>query len=483
MRLLRPDTDEGGELQGFARSGHGTHWREGGSRRTNLSKGDIIGTQNPGVMCTDIDRIAELAREDPKRQFYSIAHLMTVEKLYEAFRRLRKNASAGIDGVTYAEYATKAEENVRQLHRRLMAGKYQVQPLRRVFIPKENGKQRPISIPSLEDKIVQKVVVDLMNAIYEQDFLDCSYGFRPGRGQHQALDEVGRVICTRPTGWILELDIQSYFDKIVRSILIEMVEKRVSDGSVLRLIQKWIKVGVIEGNKLLVSETGTGQGQPISPLLANIYLHHVLDVWFEEVVKPRLKGEAYEVRFADDAILCFQNKEDAEKVMSVLPKRFEKYGLTLHPEKTRLIEFGRNAARNAKEQGKRPETFDFLGFKHVCARSRKGKFAVHGRTIAKRLRRGLKAVTGWCKQHRHEPVSQQQKALNAKLRGHYQYYGRPTNYRSIWQFYRRVRRIWREWLGRRTRGRPLKWERYQAILRQYPLLLPRIMHSWASTGT
>jgi group II intron reverse transcriptase/maturase len=433
-------------------------------------------------MCTDIDRIAELAREDPKRQFYSIAHLMTVEKLYEAFRSLRKNASAGIDGVTYAEYATNAEENVRQLHRRLMAGKYQVQPLRRVFIPKENGIQRPISIPSLEDKIVQKVVVDLMNAIYEQDFLDCSYGFRPGRGQHQALDEVGRVICTRPTGWILELDIQSYFDKIVRSILIEMVEKRVSDGSVLRLIQKWIKVGVIEGSQLLVSETGTGQGQPISPLLANIYLHHVLDVWFEEVVKPRLKGEAYEVRFADDAILCFQNKEDAEKVMSVLPKRFEKYGLTLHPEKTRLIEFGRNAARNAKEQGKRPETFDFLGFKHLCARSRKGKFAVHGKTIAKRLRRGLKAVTDWCKQHRHEPVGHQQQALNAKLRGHYQYYGRPTNYRSIRQFYRRVRRIWREWLGRRTRGRPLKWERYQAILRQYPLLLPRIMHSWASTG-
>ena len=330
---------------------------------------------------------------------------------------------------------------------------------------------------------MQKVVVALMNAIYEQDFLDCSYGFRPGRSQHQALDEVRRVTFTRPTGWILEIDISSYFDKIVRGILIEMVEKRVSDGSVLRLIQKWIKVGVIEDGKLLMSEAGTGQGQPISPLLANIYLHHVLDVWFEEVVKPRLKGEAYEIRFADDAILCFQYREDAEKVMRVLPKRFEKYGLTLHPEKTRLIEFGRDAARNAKKQGKRPETFDFLGFTHLCDRSRKGKFAVHVRTIAKRLRRGLKAIADWCKQHRHEPVSEQQKALNAKLRGHYQYYGRPSNYCCIMQFYRRVRRIWREWLSRRTRGRPLTWERYSALLRQHPLLLPRITHSWAGEGS
>jgi len=434
-------------------------------------------------MCTDIDRIAELAKEDPERQFYSIAHLITVEKLYEAFRSLRKNASAGIDGVTYVEYEANAEENIRQLHGRLVAGKYQVQPLRRVYIPKENGKQRPISIPSLEDKIVQKVVVDLMNAIYEQDFLDCSYGFRPGRGQHQALDEVRRVICTRPTGWILELDIQSYFDKIVRGILIEMVEKRVSDGSVLRLIQKWIKVGVIEDGKLLMSEAGTGQGQPISPLLANIYLHHALDVWFEEMVKPRLKGEAYEIRFADDAILCFQHREDAEKVMRVLPKRFEKYGLTLHPEKTRLIEFGRYAARNAKKQGKQPESFDFLGFKHLCARSRKGGFTVHVRTLAKRLRRGLKAIADWCKQHRRTPVNQQQEALNAKLRGHYQYYGRPTNYYSIWQFYRRVCRIWREWLGRRTRGQPLRWDRYNAILRQHPLLLPRITHAWVGAGS
>ena len=246
-------------------------------------------------------RLAELAKEDPDRKFFSIAHLITVEKMYEAFRSLRKDASAGIDGVTYQQYGTNAEENIRKLHQRLKGGQYQVQPLRRVYIPKEDGKQRPISIPALEDKLVQKVVVDLLNAIYEQDFLDCSFGFRPGRSQHQALDEVGRVICTRPMSWVLELDIQTYFDSIVRENLVEMMRRRVTDGSMLRLIGKWIRVGAIDNGELIVSETGTGQGQPISPLLANIYLHHILDEWFEEEVKPRLKGEAYEIRFADDA--------------------------------------------------------------------------------------------------------------------------------------------------------------------------------------
>jgi RNA-directed DNA polymerase len=431
-------------------------------------------------MYTDIDRISVLAKEDPQRQFFSIAHLLTPGELYVAFQCLRREASAGIDGVTYGEYEKNAEGNIRELHQRLKDGKYQCQPLRRVYIPKENGKQRPISIPALEDKIVQKAVVELLNAIYEQDFLNCSYGFRPKRGQHQALDEVGRVLCTQPTGWILELDITTYFDSIVRKQLMEMIEKRVSDGSILRLIWKWIKVGVIEEGRLLMSETGTGQGQPISPLLANIYLHFVLDVWFEKVVKPRLKGKAHEIRFADDAILCFQYKEDAETVLKVLPKRFAKYGLTLHPEKTRLIEFGRFAEENATKRGKKPATFDFLGFTHICARSRRGKFAVHTRTIRKRLRRGLQAVAEWCREHRHNPVDEQQKTLNAKLRGHYQYYGRPTNFHSIRQFYRQVRRIWREQLSRRTRGRKLTWERYNTILQQFPLSPPRITHTWAN---
>jgi RNA-directed DNA polymerase len=434
-------------------------------------------------MSTKLDRLSELAKEDGKRQFFSIAHLITPEALYAAFRGLRKEASAGVDGVTYEEYEKDAVRNIQQLHQRLKDGKYQAQPLRRVYIPKEDGKQRPISIPALEDKILQKAMVEVLNAIYEQDFLDCSYGFRPGRGPHQALDEVRRVICTRPTGWILEIDITAYFDSIVRGQLMEMVEKRISDGSVLQLIRKWIKVGVIEEGRLLVSETGTGQGQTISPLLANIYLHYVLDEWFEEVVKPRLRGEAHEIRFADDAVLCFQYREDAAKVLSVLTKRFAKYGLTLHPEKTRLVEFGREAEEHAKRQGQKPGTFDFLGLTHICARSRRGKYTVHVRPMRKRLRRGLKAVAKWCEEHMHDPVDAQQKTLNAKLRGHYQYYGRPTNYRGIRKFYRKVRYIWRTWLSRRTRGAKMTWEKYEALLRQLPLLPPRIMHSWAQTGS
>ena len=434
-------------------------------------------------MSTQIDRLTELAKEDPKRQFYSIAHMITFGALYAAFRGLRKKASAGVDGVTYEEYEKDVAGNIQTLHERLKNGKYQAQPLRRVYIPKENGKQRPISIPALEDKIVQKAMVEILNAIYEQDFLDCSYGFRPGRGQHQALDEMGRVICTRPTEWILELDITAYFDSIVRKQLMEMIEKRVRDGSVLRLIRKWIQVGVIEEGRLLMSETGTGQGQTISPLLANIYLHFVLDEWFENEVKPRLRGAAHEIRFADDAVLCFQYKKDAKRVMEVLPKRFAKYGLTLHPDKTRLVEFGRFAEGNAKRRGMKPCTLDLLGFTLVCARSRKGKFTVHVRTMNKWFRRGLTAIAEWCQENRHLPVDEQQKTLNSKLRGHYQYYGRPTNYRRIWQFFREVRHIWHKWLSRRTRGNGMTWEKYAAILRKHPLLPPRILHSWHGAGS
>ena len=429
----------------------------------------------------ELSRIAELAKQDAGRKFYSIAHFLTKEALWEAFESLRKDAAAGVDGVTYAEYKEHLVENLGKLHEKLTSGTYRAQPLRRIYIDKEDGRKRPISIPSLEDKIVQRATVELLNAIFEQDFLDCSHGFRPGRSAHEALDEVGRALCTMPMECVLELDICAYFDSIVRELLMEMIERRVSDASILRLIRKWINVGVIDEGKLLVSETGTGQGQIISPLLANVYLHHVLDLWLQGEVKPRLKGGVVEVRYADDAVLCFQYREDAQRVLRVLPKRFAKFGLTLHPEKTRLVEFGRKTLATAARLGIKPATFDFLGFTHRCARSRRGKFTVHVKSMKKRLARAFKAVAEWCREHRHDPVAQQQQTLNAKLRGHYQYYGRPTNYRSLRQFYRGVLRLWHKWLNRRTRGKSLPWPAFVHLLQRHPLLRPRITHAWAGS--
>jgi RNA-directed DNA polymerase len=432
-------------------------------------------------MSTKHIRIAELAREDKGRKFYSIAHFLTQDALYEAFQSLRRDAKAGVDGITYAEYEKDVWGNIQKLQDRMKRGQYRAQPLRRVYIPKEDGRQRPISIPSLEDKIVQMATVNLLNAIYEQDFLPCSYGFRPKLGAQDALDEIGRVICRRPISTVLEADIKGYFDAIVKKLLVEMIEKRVTDGTILRLIGKWINVGVIEDGRLLVAKTGVGQGQVVSPLLANVYLHYVLDEWFEMEVKPRLKGEAYEIRYADDFLLCFQYREDAEKVMEVLTKRFEKYGMALHPEKTRLIEFGRQAlAKTERSGGGKPDTFDFLGFTHICKRSRGGNFTIHVRTMRKRLKRSLMRVKIWCQKHRHDPIEEQQEALNRILQGHYQYYGRPTNYRSLRQFFRSVRRIWKKWLNRRNRSRMLTWQKFAHLLAGHPLIRPRITRSWSS---
>jgi len=327
---------------------------------------------------------------------------------------------------------------------------------------------------------LQKATVTMLNAIYEQDFYPCSFGFRPGKSQHQALDEVGRIVCRRPIRWALEADISGYFDSIVKGQLMEMIEGRIKDGSIHRLIGKWISVGIIDNGQLLTSETGVGQGQIVSPLLANIYLHYVLDEWFEKVVKSRLRGEAHEVRFADDFILFFQYKEDAERVLEVLRKRFAKFGLTLHPEKTRLIEFGKQALEKSERPGGiPPETFDFLGFTHIATRSRQGYFTIHVRTMHKRKTRSLRAVTEWCKEHMHDPLDKQQSGLNKKLRGHYQYYGRPTNFISLRKFYRAVCCIWKKHLTRRTRGKILTWEKFNHILARYPLEMPRITQAWA----
>ena len=369
-------------------------------------------------MSPELKRIAALARQDPELQFTSIAHLLTEEALYQAFQSLRKDASPGVDEVTHQEYQEGVRGRIRDLHERLKSKRYRAKPLRGIEIPKGDGGTRRISIPSLEDKIVQRAVAEILNAIYEQDFLECSFGGRPGRGPHDALDEVGRLICGRGVTHVLEADITGYYDSIVRDQLMEMIERRIRDGSILRLIGKWIKIGVITEGRLLHTKTGTGQGQVISPALANIYLHYVLDEWFEKEVKPRLRGEAYVVRYVDDFVIGFQHREDAERVQEVLSKRLGKYGLTLHPEKTRLIEFGRTALeRWEKRNGRKPDTFDFLGFTHVCARSRKGKFTIHVRTMKRRFLRSTNEVAQWCRKHRHDPMGVQCDHLNRKLRG------------------------------------------------------------------
>jgi len=428
---------------------------------------------------TPLSRLSELAKEDAARQFYSIAHFLTPQALYEAFKGLNRKASAGVDGVTFAGYQKELGRNLQHLWEKLKSGQYRAQPLRRIYIPKDDGKsERPISIPALEDKIVQAATVRLLNAIFEVDFLDCSYGSRPGRSPHQALDELNRVLVQESITHVLELDIKSYFDSIVRQHLVEMIERRVSDSSILRLIGKWINVGVIEEGRLLQAEEGVGQGQVVSPLLANVYLHNVLDRWFEDEVKPRLKGKAFLIRYVDDAVICFQNAQDAQKVLTVLDKRFSNYGLTLHPEKTRLVECGWGALKKATREGRAPATFDFLGFTHLTERSRRGFLRSGVHTMKKRLKRALKKVERQCKEHRHDPVPKQQAALNEKLRNHYQYYGRSSNYPGIWTFYHVARKTWRKWLSRRTRGTPMSWETYNKLLERYPLLRPRITHPW-----
>ena len=425
-------------------------------------------------LSTKLNRLSETARREPSRQFQNINHLITVEMLIWSFKELRKDAAAGLDGVTTQDYEKNLRPNILDLHNKLVAGQYRAQPLRRVYIEKEDGKKRPLSIPALDDKIVQRAATELLTRIYERDFLNCSYGYRPKRGAHDALDAINRDIIFGKANFILDADISDYFGSIVRSKLIKMLQKRIADKHLLRLIGKWLNVGVIEDGRLLLMENGTYQGSIISPVLANIYLHEVLDLWFENEVKPRMRGEVKLYRYADDFIATFQFKNDADRFMQVLTKRFEKFGLRLHPEKTRLIEFGRRAWEKSKKIRKKPETFNFLGFTHYCGTTRKGKFSVKVKTMTKRLSRGLSRVKGLCQSRRHHELREQYERLRSVLHGHYNYYGRKSNFRSLVQFYEAVRSLWKKWLSRRGRHGNVPWKKMEKILERFALPKPRI---------
>jgi group II intron reverse transcriptase/maturase len=427
-----------------------------------------------GNVRTKQQRIAELAELMPEAGFTSLAHYIDLGWLREAYRGVRKRGASGVDEVTAEEYEKDLEGNLRSLLERFKSGRYYAPPVKRVYIPKGDGKMRPIGIPALEDKILQRAVVMVLEPLYEEDFLDVSYGFRPGRSVHDALGVLWESAMEMGGCWVLEVDIKSYFDTVGHAFLREFVRKRVRDGVVLRTIGKWLKAGVMEGGTIHYPKEGTPQGGVISPLLSNIYLHEVLDVWFAQEVRPCLEGEAALIRYADDYVILCTSKRDAQRIEAVLPKRFGKYGLKIHGEKTRLLDF-----RRPTGAGGQPETFVFLGFTHYWGKSRKGYWVVKRKTAKQKLKAAIRRVYEWCKEHRHDPVKEQWRILGVKLKGHYQFYGITCNSRSLSSFYEAAKRSWHKWLNRRSRDKDMPWERYERLLQRYPLPRPRITHGYA----
>lgn len=434
----------------------------------------MTGTLRSENISTRLARIAELARKHPERVFTSLHHVIDVAWLREAYRRTRKNAAAGVDGQTAEQYAERLEDNLAELLVRFRTGSYSAPPVRRVHLPKGNGRTRPIGVPTFEDKILQRAVAMVLEAIYEQDFHPGSYGFRPGRSAHDALGALWEGLMPKG-GWVFEVDIQSFFDTLDHGALRSMLDERITDGVIRRAIDKWLGAGVLDRGAVTHPDRGTPQGGVISPLLANVYLHEVLDMWFERDVKPRLRGQAFLVRYADDFVVVFEQETDAKRAMAVLPKRFGKYGLTLHPDKTKLVRFTSPGRYREGSRAKvRRDSFDLLGFTHYWGVSRRRKWIVKKKTMHARFTRALKSIRVWCRYHRHDPIAEQSKRLGAKVRGHLGYYGIVGNSTSIARFVEQVRRIWFKWLSRRSNQGGLTWDRYAQILVRFPLPKPRI---------
>jgi group II intron reverse transcriptase/maturase len=429
---------------------------------------------SPGLL-----KVAERAKRNPDARFNSLAHLLDEVALGRAYDRIRKDAAVGVDGITKEQYGQQLEENLQSLHERLKTMRYRHQPIRRVHIPKAGGKMRPIGISSLEDKIVQGGLRETLEAIYEEDFLECSYGFRPDRSAHDALRAVHQMASQERIAVILEADIQAFFDSIDRKKLLELLQVRVADTPLLRLIGKCLHVGVLDGEEYSEPDEGTAQGSIISPMFGNVYLHYVLDLWFEHDIKPRLKGHARLIRYADDFVMGFERRDDAERVLEVLHKRMAKYGLTLHPDKTRLIPFAHPGKGRGEASG--PGTFDFLGFTMYWCRTRRGGWRLGMKTRKARIQRTLVSLGEWCRRHRHLPLKDQHAALSRRLLGHQRYFGVNGNFRSLQLVMYQAQRTWLYWLRRRSqRGRRLTWKRFGAYLKAHPLPPPRIyVKIWA----
>ena len=440
-------------------------------------------TQSRGALPPDLERVNQAAQRGRQTQFTALLHHVDVASLRRAFERQRRTASAGVDGETVASYAPRLEENLEALCARLHTGRYRPLPVRRVYIPKADGGERPIGIPALEDKLVQSAVAEVLNAIYEVDFKAFSYGFRPGRNAHQALEALHTGLMTQGVNWVLDADIRSFFDSVDHEWLQRMVAHRIADPRVLRLVRQWLKAGVLESGEWTEAEAGTPQGSAISPLLANIFLHYALDVWVPIWQREQARGRVVMVRYADDFVLGFQYRSDAEAMLAALKQRLGRFGLTLHEEKTRLIEFGRLPAISRARRGlKRPETFNFLGFTHYCGWTRNGRFVVKRKTQSKRLTRKLRELREQAWQRMHTPVAAQHRWLCSVLRGHYAYYGLPCNYPAMQAFREQVLRLWFRALRRRDRQRTLTWARFAELLERLPLPTPKITHPWQPAG-
>jgi group II intron reverse transcriptase/maturase len=431
-------------------------------------------TSRSQIVATKLQQIAEQAVEYPEMVFTTLMHLVDVDFLMEAYRRVNKQAAPGLDGITAKEYAANLAENLQSLYKRMRSGRYKAPPVKRIWLA-EGKKKRPIGISEFEDKIVQRAVAMLLEAVYEQDFYDFSYGFRAGRSPHQALHEL-REQCLNPNiNWIIDADISGFFDHLGHSEMRKIIKLRVNDGSIIRSIGKWLNAGVVEGETLNYPKQGAPQGGVISPILSNIFLHHVLDEWYVKEVQPRLKGNSFLIRFADDFVIGCELEADARRVMAVLPKRFGRFGLAIHPAKTRLVAF-RKPPRDQKK-GKGKGTFDFLGFTHYWAKSRRGNWVVKRKTARRRLHRAMQKMWCWSRQHRHKPLKEQHRTLRLKLQGYYQYYGIRGNYRMLEKYYWFVVMAWWYWLRRRSHKGKITWENHKLLRLVYPLPLPKITHA------